>query len=103
MAPIRGLLFDKDGTLLDFHATWAPILERLTAELAAGDAALAKRLLEHGGRDPLSGRYRAGSLLAQGNTVEIAQAWHPNRGVAARLLWRYYGVVRKRADPVSVA
>ena len=34
---------------------------------------------------------------------EIAQAWHPNRGVAARLLWRYYGVVRKRADPVSVA
>lgn len=77
MAPIRGLLFDKDGTLLDFHATWAPILERLTAELAAGDAVLAKRLLEHGGRDPLSGRYRAGSLLAQGNTVEIAQAWQP--------------------------
>lgn len=77
MAPIRGLLFDKDGTLLDFHATWAPILDRLAADLAGGDADLARRLLEHGGRDPLSGRYRAGSLLAQGNTAEVAEAWRP--------------------------
>ncbi len=77
MARLRGLLFDKDGTLLDFHATWAPILDRLAADLAAGDLALAARLLEHGGRDPLSGRYRAGSLLAQANTAEIAEAWGP--------------------------
>ena len=34
---------------------------------------------------------------------EMAECWRPHRGVAARLLWRYYGVVRKRADPVSVA
>ncbi|MEC9347916.1 MAG: DNA-3-methyladenine glycosylase [Pseudomonadota bacterium] len=32
----------------------------------------------------------------------IAEQWRPHRGVAARLLWRYYGVVRKRVDPVSV-
>lgn len=77
MTRLRGLLFDKDGTLLDFHATWAPILDRVAADLAAGDEALAARLLDHGGRDPLSGRYRAGSLLAQGNTQEIAEAWGP--------------------------
>ncbi|MDF1722207.1 MAG: hypothetical protein P1U65_16160 [Minwuia sp.] len=33
---------------------------------------------------------------------EMAEQWKPHRGVAARLLWRYYGVVRRRADPVSV-
>ena len=34
---------------------------------------------------------------------QMAELWRPHRGIAARLLWRYYGVVRKRADPVSVA
>jgi phosphoglycolate phosphatase len=77
MARIKGLLFDKDGTLLDFHATWTPVYDRVAQDLAAGDAALARRLLEHGGFDPLSGRYRAGTLLAQGNTHEIAEAWGP--------------------------
>lgn len=33
----------------------------------------------------------------------MAEAWRPHRGVAARLLWRYYGVVRRRADPVAAA
>lgn len=32
----------------------------------------------------------------------IAELWRPHRGVAAQLLWRYYGVTRGRADPVSV-
>lgn len=73
----KGLLFDKDGTLLDFHATWTPVYDRVAQELAAGDADLARSLLEHGGLDPLSGRYRPGSLLAQGNTREIAEVWGP--------------------------
>lgn len=30
----------------------------------------------------------------------IADAWTPWRAVAARLLWRYYGVVRREAAPV---
>ena len=24
-SPIQGILFDKDGTLLDYHATWMPL------------------------------------------------------------------------------
>jgi DNA-3-methyladenine glycosylase II len=31
--------------------------------------------------------------------VEIAEAWRPWRGVAARLLWAYYGVRRRGALP----
>jgi 3-methyladenine DNA glycosylase/8-oxoguanine DNA glycosylase len=28
--------------------------------------------------------------------LEIAEQWRPWRGVAARLLWAYYALVRKR-------
>ena len=34
---IRGILFDKDGTLLDFWATWLPAY-RSSAEKIAGSA-----------------------------------------------------------------
>lgn len=71
---IKGILFDKDGTLLDFSATWLPVI-RDAALAAAEDAALAARLLDLGGFDAASGRVRAGSLLAAGNTAEIAEAW----------------------------
>ncbi len=73
--PIRAVLFDKDGTLLDYHRTWGPI-NLAAAELAAdGDAALAERLLDIGGMDRTSMITRAGSLLAAAHTREIAEAW----------------------------
>jgi phosphoglycolate phosphatase len=72
---IKGVLFDKDGTLLDYHRTWAPI-NRAAAELAgAGDPALTARLLDVGGMDASTGITRPDSLFAAGNTREIAQAW----------------------------
>ena len=72
---IKGILFDKDGTLLDFAATWIPVL-REAAQVAAGDEAdRVEHLLIIGGWEPAAGRVRAGSLLAAGNTVEIAAAW----------------------------
>lgn len=70
-----GLLFDKDGTLIDFHASWEPINRRAAAMAAGGDRALARRLLEVGGADPESGRVAADSLLAAAGTSEIAAAW----------------------------
>jgi phosphoglycolate phosphatase len=72
---LRGLLFDKDGTLLDYAASWIPI-NRRAADLASdGDAALAAHLLRAGGADPVTGQVTADSLLAAGSTAEIAAAW----------------------------
>ena len=73
--PIRGVLFDKDGTLLDYHLTWGPINVAAADIAAAGDRALADRLLAVGGMDRASMITRAGSLLAAAHTVEIATAW----------------------------
>ncbi|MCM5560138.1 HAD family hydrolase [Pleomorphomonas sp. JP5] len=73
--PIRAVLFDKDGTLLDYHRTWGPINLAAADIAAAGDELLAGRLLALGGMDRTSMITRTGSLLAAAHTVEIAAAW----------------------------
>lgn len=72
---IRGILFDKDGTLLDYAQSWTPINRAAAALAARGDAALAARLLALGGADAEGGSVTADSLLAAGNTAEIAASW----------------------------
>lgn len=72
-ASIRAILFDKDGTLIGYDASWGPVNRELAAIAANGDAALADRLLMACGMDPVSGHVTPDSLLAAGNTVQIAQ------------------------------
>jgi phosphoglycolate phosphatase len=71
----RGILFDKDGTLLDFEATWVPLFRELALELAEGDHAAARDLLRAGGMDPLTGRIEAGSVLGAGHTHDVVRLW----------------------------
>jgi phosphoglycolate phosphatase len=73
--PIRGILFDKDGTLLDFAATWVPVNRIAALTLARGDQGLAARLLAAGGQDPATGEVTAGAPLAAGHAGEIAALW----------------------------
>lgn len=72
---IRGLLFDKDGTLLDYAASWPPINREAGLLAADGDATLAAQLLRAVGADPESGEAAADSLMAAGNTEELARTW----------------------------
>jgi len=74
---VKGILFDKDGTLIDFHASWMPITRRLTADLAKGNAALTEALMIRGGKAEDEERIVSGSILAAGNTEELADAWLP--------------------------
>ena len=78
VAAISGILFDKDGTLLDFEATWGPLYRNLALELAAGDQTRAKALLIAGGLDPVAGRMRSGSILGAGTTADIVGLWFPD-------------------------
>jgi phosphoglycolate phosphatase len=71
---IRGILFDKDGTIVDYWATWLPINREVALYAAGGDGALADELLRLGGQDPATGRVAPGSPLAAGSVADIAEA-----------------------------
>jgi phosphoglycolate phosphatase len=71
---IKAILFDKDGTLLDFEATWAPINQQAGLLAAKGNAELARLILDRCGVDPLTGKTRAESPLAIAAADEIADA-----------------------------
>jgi phosphoglycolate phosphatase len=79
---VRAILFDKDGTLIDFYASWSDLYRTLCLDLAGGDGDRARAMLVAGGMDPASGLCRAGSALAAGNTMDIARVWFP--GLAGR-------------------
>ncbi|PDT01839.1 haloacid dehalogenase [Rhizobium chutanense] len=72
-APIKGILFDKDGTLLDYDESWLPVNRELARIAAEGDPLLADRLLAACGMDPVTGHIVPDSLLAAGNTRQIAE------------------------------
>ena len=72
---IRGILFDKDGTLLDYVATWMPANRVAALAVARGDADLAETLLRDGGYEPATGRIGSNSVLAAGTTLDIAELW----------------------------
>jgi phosphoglycolate phosphatase len=81
--PIKALLFDKDGTLVDFQLTWAGAYQVAAEEVAAQyltadmgcEAVSATDLLLCGGMDADTGRFPATSVMACGTTPEIADAW----------------------------
>ena len=74
---IRAILFDKDGTLLDYAKTWLPINRAATEAISRGDDALAATLLRAGGHDPDTDTIAAGSALAAGTAAEVAELWAP--------------------------
>ncbi|MGF1610094.1 MAG: HAD family hydrolase [Kiloniellales bacterium] len=72
---IEGILFDKDGTLLDYHETWMPVNRRAALAAAGGDEALAGDLLALAGYDHASSRVRSNSPLAAWSNDAIAALW----------------------------
>ncbi|MDM9623788.1 haloacid dehalogenase [Rhizobium sp. AC44/96] len=72
MRAIKGILFDKDGTLLDYDESWLPVNRELARIASNDDPDLADRLLLACGMDPVTGHIVPDSLLAAGNTRQIA-------------------------------
>ncbi|MBL0370599.1 HAD family hydrolase [Rhizobium sp. KVB221] len=74
MTKIAAILFDKDGTLLDFDRTWEPVNRRASLFAAGGDPALADHIMRTCGMDPETGKTEGGSLFAAAAPSEIVAA-----------------------------
>ncbi|MCB1479468.1 MAG: HAD family hydrolase [Rhodobiaceae bacterium] len=70
---LRAILFDKDGTIIDYDATWEPVNRRAAKLAAPGDGVLEARLLAACGLDAATGKTAGGSAFAAGNTADIAK------------------------------
>ena len=105
MASIRGILFDKDGTLIDFDATWVTIARTMAMEAANGDALRADYLLDLSGLDLAAGKFRADSVFAAGTNAEVVALWHPDttQDELPALIARYDAITAREGAACAVA
>jgi phosphoglycolate phosphatase len=72
---LDAVIFDKDGTLFDFRASWGAWTESVLADLAT-DRADARRLGQVLGYDPETHRFTQASPVISMTTPEIAAILH---------------------------
>jgi phosphoglycolate phosphatase len=75
--PLRGVVFDKDGTLYDFQATWAGFAGTFLSDLAKGDPTLFQTLSHVAGYDPEAKRLLPGSIVIAETPATIAEMLLP--------------------------
>ncbi|MFG1477298.1 HAD family hydrolase [Xanthobacter sp. V4C-4] len=75
MNDIEAVLFDKDGTLVDFDRTWGPAAGAVMAVLADGDAARLAALQAVSEYQPDERRFLPSSPLVAGSSADYGPLW----------------------------
>jgi phosphoglycolate phosphatase len=73
--PLRAILFDKDGTFVDFHSTWSPAAYAVMRRMAAGDEDKLRRLVEINHFDVEAGLIRATSPMIAQSSADYGVTW----------------------------
>lgn len=71
---IAGILFDKDGTLFDFNATWGAWTRAMLVAEAGDDPILCERLAATLGYDMENARFHQGSIVIASTVDVVADA-----------------------------
>jgi len=74
-AGIQAIVFDKDGTLIDFEGSWASGMQALLQALTPNDLATRQTLADAAGYNQDTGRFLGGSIFVNGTTDDMMQAW----------------------------
>jgi phosphoglycolate phosphatase len=75
---IKGILFDKDGTLIDSESTWVPFYKNLLKrEKALPDADIDAHMVA-AGYELETDSFRGGSMLAAASTRQLVEFWWPD-------------------------
>ncbi|HSI42555.1 MAG TPA: HAD family hydrolase [Xanthobacteraceae bacterium] len=83
MNAVRAILFDKDGTLVDFDRTWGPATYAVMRRLAEGDEAAFDRLQQASHYDLDARRLLPTSPLLAGSSAEYGPLWADALGRAS--------------------
>lgn len=73
----RGVLFDKDGTLIAVNDTWVPIYRQMLMDQFGLDEDGADAKMAEAGYDPGTGKFKANSIIASGTTRQLIDIWWP--------------------------
>src|SRR5262245_19182471 len=79
--PIRAILFDKDGTLVDFQRTWGPATHKVITRLCNGDANAFERIAAVSLYDPAQQRLLPGSPDVIETTYGYGKLWAQALGI----------------------
>ncbi len=90
---VQAILFDKDGTLFDFHKTWSPWVGQVIRDLARGEKMRETALAQAWDFDLSADRIGPQSIVIAGEVHELAEAILPhlpdhNQGSLLRYLLR---------------
>lgn len=80
--PLRAILFDKDGTFVDFQATWGPTVHWVMRRMAGDDEAKLARLVDVNHFDVETGRIRPTSPIIASSSADYGVAWAAALGEA---------------------
>lgn len=72
MTHVTGIIFDKDGTLFDFNATWVAWTKAFLTELAGGDMQIAQALGGAIGFDMAGQSFAPDSPVIAGTPADVA-------------------------------
>jgi phosphoglycolate phosphatase len=75
MTRLAGILFDKDGTLIDFDRTWGPAAFEVMREMARGDEVVFARLAEANHFVVEEKRFLRSSPLVAGSSASYGALW----------------------------
>ena len=74
---IKGVLFDKDGVLVDFDATWCPAAVKVIETLSGGDNGKVRALADAADFDMGAERFRKDAVFIAGTATDLVEAWAP--------------------------